>query len=229
MRRTRPAVAANSRVAAPRRASEREGLVDEEGLPLVYDRNAIQSYWETQGGALQSRWVEFLGVTVPFITRVAGLLLSGGTDALESNAQDLAKDARVNLEKLGPTYIKMGQMMSVRPDVLPQAALDEVRHAARPERSAARRAPPSAARAKRLAARAPMRLVGVGPVPLLRPRASTPRSRCATARARTRSHAALRRPLRRASSRSCRCCRTTWRASPPRRRSRRSRRSLACR
>jgi len=107
-------------------ASEREGLVDEEGLPLVYDRNAIQSYWETQDGALQSRWLEFLGVTVPFITRVAGLLLTGGTDALESNAKELAKEARVNLEKLGPTYIKMGQMMSVRPDVLPQAALDEL-------------------------------------------------------------------------------------------------------
>ena len=26
-----------------------------------------------EGSALQSRWLEFLGVTVPFITRVAGL------------------------------------------------------------------------------------------------------------------------------------------------------------
>ncbi|KAL1528435.1 hypothetical protein AB1Y20_009783 [Prymnesium parvum] len=105
---------------------DRAGLVDEEGLPLVYDREAIQKYWEGQRGALQSRWVEFLGVAVPFITRVAGLLLSGGTEALESNARELAKDARVNMEKLGPTYIKMGQMMSVRPDILPQAALDEL-------------------------------------------------------------------------------------------------------
>ena len=30
------------------------------------------------------------------------------------------------MEELGPTYIKVGQMMSVRPDVLPQAALDEL-------------------------------------------------------------------------------------------------------
>jgi len=42
------------------------------------------------------------------------------------NDRVLAKDAREIFEKLGPTYIKMGQMMSVRPDVLPQAALDEL-------------------------------------------------------------------------------------------------------
>ena len=46
-------------------------------------------------------------MSVPFITRVAGLLISGGTDALEDNAAELAQDARVNLEKLGPTYIKV--------------------------------------------------------------------------------------------------------------------------
>ena len=86
---------------------ERAGLVDDEGLPLIYDKDAIQSYWAGQGGALQQRWIEFLGVSVPFITRVAGLLISGGTEALEANAADLAFDARVNLEKLGPTYIKV--------------------------------------------------------------------------------------------------------------------------
>ena len=104
----------------------REGIVDADGLPVIYDRAAIQAYWDKQGGALQQRWVEFLGVTVPFITRVASLLIGGGTDALEENASELARDARINLEKLGPTYVKMGQMMSVRPDILPQAALDEL-------------------------------------------------------------------------------------------------------
>jgi len=101
-------------------------LVDEEGLPLVYNKDAIQRYWDGQGGALQARWAEFLGVSVPFLTRVAGLLVSGGADALNANAGDLARDARERIEKLGPTYVKMGQMMSVRPDVLPQAALDQL-------------------------------------------------------------------------------------------------------
>jgi len=104
----------------------RAGLVDNEGLPLVYDKKAIQQYWDGQGGALQQRWVEFIGVSVPFLTKVATLLVSGGTEALEASSGELAKDARSRIEKLGPTYIKMGQMMSVRPDVLPQAALDQL-------------------------------------------------------------------------------------------------------
>ena len=38
----------------------------------------------------------------------------------------LSERARIDLEELGPTFIKAGQMMSVRPDVLPQSTLDEL-------------------------------------------------------------------------------------------------------
>ena len=54
------------------------------------------------------------------------MLLTGGNEELQRNARSLARQAREIMEKLGPTYIKAGQMMSVRPDVLPQAALDEL-------------------------------------------------------------------------------------------------------
>jgi hypothetical protein len=30
--------------------------MDEDGLPLVYDKAQIQKYWDKQGGALQRRW-----------------------------------------------------------------------------------------------------------------------------------------------------------------------------
>jgi predicted unusual protein kinase regulating ubiquinone biosynthesis (AarF/ABC1/UbiB family) len=53
-------------------------------------------------------------------------IIPGGVDELEKNGATLAKDARIIMEKLGPTYIKMGQMLSVRPDVLPPAALKEL-------------------------------------------------------------------------------------------------------
>jgi len=46
---------------------------------------------------------------------------------LKSKEAELAQDARIVIEKLGPTYVKMGQMMSVRPDVLPDAALEELK------------------------------------------------------------------------------------------------------
>ena len=106
--------------------SARSGLVDENGLPLVYDKAAIQKYWDTQGGALQQRWIEFLAQSVPWLTKVATMLLRGGAEELDRNAEELARDARISIEELGPTFVKLGQMLSVRPDVLPKAALREL-------------------------------------------------------------------------------------------------------
>eukprot|EP00596_Hydrurales_sp_CCMP1899_P003506 CAMPEP_0119051186 /NCGR_PEP_ID=MMETSP1177-20130426/72890_1 /TAXON_ID=2985 /ORGANISM="Ochromonas sp, Strain CCMP1899" /LENGTH=858 /DNA_ID=CAMNT_0007030309 /DNA_START=118 /DNA_END=2694 /DNA_ORIENTATION=- len=108
-------------------ALNRAGKVDEFGLPLVYDKDLIQAYWGTQGSALTSRWTEFLGYAVPFLTRVITIVVAGGSGDLKKNGASLAKDARIIFEKLGPTYIKMGQMMSVRPDVLPPEALNELK------------------------------------------------------------------------------------------------------
>lgn len=108
------------------RDDARVGTVDDEGLPIVYDKKLIEQYWRKQDGALQQRWREFLGVSVPFLTKLVAMLVRGGTEELQKNQGELAREARINLEKLGPTYIKAGQMMSVRPDVLPQEALDEL-------------------------------------------------------------------------------------------------------
>ena len=108
-------------------AENRTGVVDEVGLPLVYNKDLIQKYWKKQGSALTQRWTEFLGYAVPYLTKVITLVVSGGPEELSKNGASLAKDARVIFEKLGPTYVKMGQMMSVRPDVLPKEALDELK------------------------------------------------------------------------------------------------------
>jgi len=111
-------------------AEGRVGKIDEVGLPLIYDAELIKRYWSTQSGALSSRWTEFLGVSVPFLTRVVSIIIGSGASELRTNpevAASLARDARERMEKLGPTYIKLGQMMSVRPDVLPEAALFELR------------------------------------------------------------------------------------------------------
>lgn len=108
-------------------ANDRIGKVDEFGLPLVYDKNAIEKYWAAQSGALSKRWSEFLRVSVPFLTRVLTIVISKGSGALADEGADLARDARERMTELGPTYVKLGQMMSVRPDVLPESALEELR------------------------------------------------------------------------------------------------------
>lgn len=109
-------------------ASEgRIGMVDEVGLPYIYDRVLIEKYWSKQGSAaLNSRWSEFLGYAVPFLTKIVTLLVRGGSDELRKNSKELSRSARLIMEKLGPTYVKLGQLLSVRPDILPSDALEEL-------------------------------------------------------------------------------------------------------
>ena len=106
---------------------DKDGATDAEtGLPLSYDKDRIQQYWLKQGSALQQRWGEFLRLSVPFLLKTATLLVQGGVDALQENDAELARDARVICEQLGPTFIKLAQTLSVRPDVLPPSALAEL-------------------------------------------------------------------------------------------------------
>ena len=99
--------------------------IDEEGLPLVYDKDLIEQYWKKERGALNQRWSYFVGKAVPFLTRLVTLFISEG-EINERHIPGLSRQARLDLQDLGPTFIKAGQMMSVRPDVLPQATLDEL-------------------------------------------------------------------------------------------------------
>ena len=83
--------------------------IDEDGLPLVYDKAAIQAFWANQGGALQKRWGEFIGLSVPFLTRVATLSITGGAEELSRNDRSLARDARIIIEKLARRTSKPGR------------------------------------------------------------------------------------------------------------------------
>ena len=95
--------------------------LDGEGLPLVYDKDAIEDYWKKEKGALNKRWGYFVGKAVPFLTRLTTLFIKDGKIE-EKYIPELSERARLDLQDLGPTFIKAGQMMSVRPDVLPQVS-----------------------------------------------------------------------------------------------------------
>ena len=92
--------------------------IDEDGLPLVYDKDAIESFWKKERGALNKRWSYFVSKAVPFLTRLTTLFIKDGKID-DKYIPELSKQARIDLQDLGPTFIKAGQMMSVRPDVLP--------------------------------------------------------------------------------------------------------------
>jgi len=107
-------------------SSNQKVEVDNEGLPLVYDKDLIQAYWSKQRGALNQRWSYFVGKAVPFLTKLISLWIKDGGQILPEEIPALSRQARLDLQDLGPTFIKLGQMMSVRPDILPESTLQEL-------------------------------------------------------------------------------------------------------
>ena len=99
--------------------------LDKEGLPTVYDKELIEAYWSKERGALNQRWGQFVGKAVPFLSKLITLFIRDGK-IKDEQIPALSRQARIDLQDLGPTFIKAGQMMSVRPDVLPQSTLDEL-------------------------------------------------------------------------------------------------------
>ena len=69
--------------------------IDEQGLPLVYDKDAIQAYWTKERGALNRRWGEFVGKAVPFLTKMVGLFIRDGT-IVEKEIPELSRQARID-------------------------------------------------------------------------------------------------------------------------------------
>lgn len=96
-----------------------------DGPPLRYDRGALQEYWSARSGELNSRYLKFAGVTAPFFGRVLKAVATRtlGEDAVIAG---LARTARENMVELGPTFVKIGQTMAIRPDIVPEPAMKEL-------------------------------------------------------------------------------------------------------
>ena len=97
--------------------------VDDDGLPLVYNEARIAEFWKGRPGELAARWTRFARIAVPWLSSVANAFLRG---TLQRDQRDLARRAVDNLEKLGPTFVKLGQILSIRPDVLPPQIMEEL-------------------------------------------------------------------------------------------------------
>jgi predicted unusual protein kinase regulating ubiquinone biosynthesis (AarF/ABC1/UbiB family) len=99
--------------------------VDEEGLPIVYNEARIADFWRTRPGELAARWTKFFGIAAPWLASLAQAAVQGKLSDPQRQ-QQLARDAVRNVERLGPTFVKLAQVLSIRPDVLPPAVLKEL-------------------------------------------------------------------------------------------------------
>src|SRR5690349_19342176 len=72
------------------------------------------------------RYAEIVALLVKYgrsdLVNQSDLGLIGGT-ALEKTAEPKAEELASDLERLGPTFIKLGQLLSTRGDLLPQTYL----------------------------------------------------------------------------------------------------------
>jgi predicted unusual protein kinase regulating ubiquinone biosynthesis (AarF/ABC1/UbiB family) len=105
-------------VVTPRRVKE---VTDDTWLK--YDPQAIAEYYSSQPLKVFAR---FIGIFLPMIIFALRLWLDKITNRSKQNLGKRATQIRRLLTKLGPAYIKIGQALSTRPDLVPPQFLEEL-------------------------------------------------------------------------------------------------------
>lgn len=101
---------------------EAEGAAGDE-LPLSYDPAAIARFWSKRPKAVVQRILQLLGISGGFLGRLAWDAYRG---QLAETEVARAIELREIVTSLGPAYIKLGQALSIRPDLLSPAAMREL-------------------------------------------------------------------------------------------------------
>ena len=102
------------------------GALSEHGLPLTYQPEQIKAFWSEHPSIALHRLAEIGAAAAPFCARLLRDRLTGGEEGRDARHALRARELRELLVALGPTFIKFGQMLSIRPDVIPPAALAEL-------------------------------------------------------------------------------------------------------
>jgi predicted unusual protein kinase regulating ubiquinone biosynthesis (AarF/ABC1/UbiB family) len=90
---------------------------------LGYDPIAIAQYYSSQPLKVFAR---FISIFIPILNFALGLWLDKITNRSKKNLGKRATQIRRLLTKLGPAYIKIGQALSTRPDLVPPQFLEEL-------------------------------------------------------------------------------------------------------
>jgi predicted unusual protein kinase regulating ubiquinone biosynthesis (AarF/ABC1/UbiB family) len=97
--------------------------VDERTPALRYDPEAIATQYRHRFWQV---WGRMLGIVWTFLLFATSILWDRQTGQLETNQQKRAIKIREILTRLGPAYIKIGQALSTRPDLVPPHYLEEL-------------------------------------------------------------------------------------------------------
>jgi aarF domain-containing kinase len=130
-RRASAAMVASAPPATPARIGQGNRTTDaaaaeneDAGLPAAYDMPAIAAYWDARPGAAARRLAEVIGLCAPWLLAVA---VDARTGSARKQAGPRAAQLRDLLVRLGPCFIKLGQALSVRPDLVGPDAMNELR------------------------------------------------------------------------------------------------------
>ncbi|MEW5317018.1 MAG: hypothetical protein WDW38_008351 [Sanguina aurantia] len=96
---------------------------DTETLPLEYDPATIGAYWARRPVSVITRIFQLLGISGSFLSKLLWDISQGRVKETEV---ERAIDLRNIVTSLGPAYIKLGQALSIRPDLLSPAAMNEL-------------------------------------------------------------------------------------------------------
>ncbi len=90
---------------------------------LGYDPIAIAEFYSNKSWQVLIR---FVNICVPIVSFALGLWFDKQTNSTKKNLGKRAVQMRQMLTKLGPAYIKIGQALSTRPDLVPPQFLEEL-------------------------------------------------------------------------------------------------------
>jgi predicted unusual protein kinase regulating ubiquinone biosynthesis (AarF/ABC1/UbiB family) len=116
-------VAARSVISNAPEPTANATMTDVNGIPLRYDPEAIAAYYQGHYWEVIKRAIS---VFLPLFTYLFGIWLDSIQGKKISEQRIRAVQLRDLLTELGPAFIKIGQAMSTRPDLVPPVFLEEL-------------------------------------------------------------------------------------------------------